>query len=217
MHAVFIRLNTLLLLLLVLMAAAIIAILATRSSAGPLDPPGPVGSTMRTLSDLVPAWDQTLTSTGCGSERWTCVLGSAAVLDNETGLVWEQAPSGTPVTWPQAITGCQALDVGNRLGWRLPSNEELRSLADGATQHLPAGHPFTGIHATSPSDIYWSSTTEVDDLTHAEAVTFFVAGGTVGSSRPAHSSAGAFAAVGASTVNRCPVPRLDRGRRAAVN
>jgi hypothetical protein len=152
---------------------------ARATVAGPLDPPGPVGSTMRTLGDLVPAWDQTLTSSGgCTSQRFTCVLGGAAALDSETGLVWEKAPSGTPVTWAQAISGCQSVVVGTRLGWRLPSSEELRSLADGATLNLPVGHPFVGIPASSPADLYWSSTTQVDDATRAEAVSFFVAAGT---------------------------------------
>jgi parallel beta-helix repeat protein len=48
------RFNTFLLLLLVLMAAAIIAILATRSSAGPLDPPGPPSSTLPLVEPRTP-------------------------------------------------------------------------------------------------------------------------------------------------------------------
>lgn len=45
MHLVANRFHTLLLVLLVLMGGTIIAILATRASGGPLDPPGPPGST----------------------------------------------------------------------------------------------------------------------------------------------------------------------------
>lgn len=48
------RANTLLLVLLVLMAAAIIAMLASRAYGGPLDPPGPPASTMKTLDQIEP-------------------------------------------------------------------------------------------------------------------------------------------------------------------
>ena len=55
------RFNTLLLMLLVLMAGTIIAILATRSSAGPLDPAGPVASTLPQVEPRSPippvGWD----------------------------------------------------------------------------------------------------------------------------------------------------------------
>jgi hypothetical protein len=80
------RVNTLLLVLLVLMAGAIIAILATRASGGPLDPPGPPATTMHTLDDTAPVWDQRLNSTngspgvlgatpaGCDSDRFKCVM-----------------------------------------------------------------------------------------------------------------------------------------------
>jgi hypothetical protein len=48
------RVNTLLLVLLVLMAGTIIAIVATRSFAGPLDPPGPPASTLPQVEPRMP-------------------------------------------------------------------------------------------------------------------------------------------------------------------
>lgn len=79
----------------------------------------------------VPSWNQILPA----NTRFIVLtnMGNAAVLDNETGLVWEQSPSITsfPWTWngtTSAATHCNALTTGGRLGWRLPSLQELASL-----------------------------------------------------------------------------------------
>src|SRR5687767_4175279 len=37
-----------------------------------------------------------------------------AVLDRETGLVWEQSPSATTRTWVDAYSHCNVETVGNR-------------------------------------------------------------------------------------------------------
>src|SRR5262249_43113868 len=57
-------------------------------------------------------------------------FGSEAVFDKETGRVWEQSPSTSPVSWFDALSHCYALEVGRRKGWRLPTIEELASLVD---------------------------------------------------------------------------------------
>lgn len=80
----------------------------------------------------------------------------AAVLDKETQLVWERSPSGRLI-WPIAIQSCYGKNVGGRMGWRLPTVEELTSLVDPSTSdHLPAGHPFNNVIVGDP---YWSATT----------------------------------------------------------
>lgn len=152
------------------LAVALIATLARAIQAGPLDPPGPVSSTMKTLADLVPAWHRTLDSSGCGSARWNCVMGGAAVLDNETGLVWETTPTNTTgESWFAAQDSCQSASTGNRFGWRLPAAEELLSLRDSSTlDGLPTGHPFQGFHGSGS----WSSTAAPDDEHYAVRVMF---------------------------------------------
>ena len=92
--------------------------------AGELEPPtGPPGPTMKTLDEIPPTWSQVLPA----SERFELVMGGQAVLDKETGLVWEQSPDGTfylPGTI--ALEGsCTAKTVGGRKGWRAPTTEEL--------------------------------------------------------------------------------------------
>lgn len=87
-----------------------------------------------------------------------------AVMDRETGLVWEQSPNMDTHDWFGALSYCNNLTVGNRMGWRLPTLQELASLLDPSVPipgpALAAGHPFSNVQSSS----YWSATTysEVD-------------------------------------------------------
>jgi hypothetical protein len=104
-----------------------------------------------------PAWDQSLPV----ATRFVVLTnwGSQAVLDKETGLVWERSPSLTLSTWHQARLACTGRTTGNRRGWRLPSIPELTSLVDPSVAPpgptLPLGHPFP----TVQSAFYWSAST----------------------------------------------------------
>ena len=115
-----------------------------------------------------PSWDQTLPS----STRFIVLsnMSSQAVLDRETGLVWEQSPSTSTFVWssPADVTltaawHCNTLVVGNRKGWRLPTVQELASLIDPSVAFpgptLPAGHPFTNVQTGVQTARYWSVTT----------------------------------------------------------
>jgi hypothetical protein len=79
-----------------------------------------------------------------------------AVLDRETGLVWELSPAKDTLDWNGAQDHCLNRTTGGRKGWRLPSVHELTSLVDpsipppGPT--LRAGHPFTNVQSSR----YWS-------------------------------------------------------------
>lgn len=99
---------------------------------------------------------------------------NAAVLDNETGLVWAQSPETQPdpalsPTWLQAMTTCNVRTVGGRFGWRLPTIQELATLLDPAVPPpgptLPPGHPFGNVRRT----VYWSATTRITNADHAYA------------------------------------------------
>ena len=123
----------------------------------------------------VPSWDQTLPS----ATRFIVLsnFGGQAVLDRETGLVWERAPDAVKRTWSNAVVHCQRRELGNRQGWRLPSIHEIRSLADTSqvAPALPAGHPFTGVRF-APDDTYWSMTTDVLTAVRVYTFTFNLAG-----------------------------------------
>jgi Protein of unknown function (DUF1566) len=121
-------------------------------------------------------WDQVLPV----AQRFVVLaaFNNEAVLDKETGLVWEKAPSPVPVdTWTTARGDCAVKSIGTRKGWRLPSVIELSSLVYPATisnPTLPTGHPFTNVQTA----IYWSATTEAENVTFAWVVAF--SDGTVG-------------------------------------
>jgi hypothetical protein len=129
--------------------------------AGSLDPSGPPAPTMKTLDQIPPTWDRKLAANdgpdSCNSSRFTCVMGGAAVRDNETGLVWEQSPANTNNSWFDAISHCATRQVAGRRGWHLAMLEQLTSLGEFNPNGsgLPVGHPFNA----SSSAFYWSATT----------------------------------------------------------
>jgi len=101
---------------------------------------------------------------------------NAAVLDKETGLVWERSPAQTG-SWSAARSLCANLTTGNRRGWRLPSLHELQSLVepsmDPTMLSLPLLHPFSNLQLTG----YWSATKEVENPNFAWWVSFMGGGG----------------------------------------
>ena len=108
-----------------------------------------------------PSWDQKLqcdTTATCPRFVVLSNWGGAAVLDRETGLVWDKTPGGTAQTYGPAVLECHRSRVGGRGGWRIPSIQELGSLIDGTQTfpYLPAGHPF-GVFAAG--SYFWSGTT----------------------------------------------------------
>lgn len=112
-------------------------------------------------ADDGPSWSQQLRCDADGHcPRFTVLpkFDNAAVLDNETGLVWEQSPSPDVFTWGRARLRCNQLATGGRAGWRLPTVQELGSLVDPAVSvpiSLPPGHPFANVVPF----LYWSATT----------------------------------------------------------
>lgn len=126
--------------------------------AGNLQPSGPPGPTMKTLDQIPPTWSVTYQCVDSNSScpRFQLVMNGAAVLDKETGLVWEQAPSLGTNSWQNADLECRDNQIAGRLGWRLPSVEELASLVDTSATNpaLAPGNPFSGVSL----DHYWTST-----------------------------------------------------------
>jgi hypothetical protein len=123
--------------------------------AGDLNPPGPPAPTMKPLDETPGSWHRILPVV----ERFKLVMGDAAVLDKETGLVWERSPDTTVRNWPDSVVHCFTMQLGGRKGWRLPTVEELASLVDSGPINpaLPYGHPFLNVQNYS----YWSATTDV--------------------------------------------------------
>jgi len=113
-----------------------------------------------------PSWDQQLPA----AQRFIVLANwnNEAVLDRETGLVWQKTPDANSVVFtPEFIHDdyasgqCVKLKVGGRYGWHLPSIQELYSLIDDSQPSgLPSGNPFV----ISGSSGFWSSTTAFNDF-----------------------------------------------------
>ena len=95
-----------------------------------------------------------------GPERFELVMNNEAVLDRNTGLVWQRDTSATKYNWNDALEYCYLLEIGGRKAWRLPTIHELLTLIDLSQSDpaLPSGHSFTNAKSSG----YWSSTTIPD-------------------------------------------------------
>jgi hypothetical protein len=110
-------------------------------------------------------WDTNYPS----ATRFTTAF-TGAVLDKNTGLVWEQAPSTMSTNQTDATSYCINKNVGGTRGWRLPSVPELTSLIDPSlpAPFVPASI-FTGVYL----GWYWSATSSDGTLGRAWYVLFF--------------------------------------------
>jgi hypothetical protein len=121
-----------------------------------------------------PAWDQTLactTITTCPRFIVLSNMNSEAVLDRETGLVWERSQDTTARPWQSAQDHCNQRTVFNRKGWRLPTIQELASLVDPSAPlppTIPPGHPFSVPLLSN----HWSATTSATSANLAWIVGF---------------------------------------------
>lgn len=145
------------------------------------NPSSPAGSPRplaMSTSSTGSSWHQTLP----GSTRFLVLsnMGDVAVLDRETGLVWERAPVRTATSWAGAQASCATSRRGGRMGWRLPSTSELMSLIDpsviGASEPaLPPGHPFGvggNFGGVQTDSYYWTATADTTQTGLAWIVRF---------------------------------------------
>ncbi len=108
----------------------------------------------------LPTWDKKID----GTNRFKVLSAFAgeAVLDKETGLVWEKTAS-LPGNWRTSLRFCALQNTGGRMGWRLPALEELLTLVDPtqSTPALPAGAPFQSVLGNA----FWTANLEESDPT----------------------------------------------------
>jgi hypothetical protein len=118
------------------------------------------------------SWDRRINS---AQQRFKVLteFNSEAVLDRETGLVWERRPSMDAMVWSNARMFCAQKAVGGRGGWRLPSFSELATLVDPSVTstavRLPTGHPFLDVQPAT----YWSVTPVAEEPGFAFVVFFY--------------------------------------------
>ena len=87
------------------------------------------------------------------------VSGNKVVVDNNTGLVWEQSPSSSEYIWENRATHCNELNSSNYCGintWRVPTSLELLTIADSSGNPAVNTTVFTDMPTTDQSD-FWAS------------------------------------------------------------
>jgi hypothetical protein len=106
-----------------------------------------------TMRDVAQAWSIKFAN----QRRFVYVLDGEAILDYETGLVWQRAPLATTYIFEHTTIQCAAKIIGGRAGWRMPTLSELRSLVDVTQQNpaLPSGHPFV---VPAGAAYFWTTT-----------------------------------------------------------
>jgi hypothetical protein len=86
------------------------------------------------------------------------------VLDNNTGLMWQQTIPTLTHTWGEAVSYCNNLTYASYIDWRLPTPKELLTIVNPAidTSYFPG----------TPSNYFWSSSTLVGITSGAWIVYF---------------------------------------------
>jgi len=96
--------------------------------------------------------------------------GDGTVMDNGTGLMWQQEVDDLwRKDWEAALAYCESLDLAGHTDWRLPDVKELRSLVDN-TRHDPAID--TTYFPDANSSYYWTSSTYTQSPSYAWRVLF---------------------------------------------
>jgi len=135
---------------------------------------GSGGGATSAAGNFTMRWD----TRNASASRFTVLtdFGGAAVRDNNTGLVWEQAPT-TMATWTDARLLCIDKAVGGTRGWRLPSVSELASLIDPSLPAPFVPAVFTGVEQMAP---YWSATANADSTSATSKLSVSLQDGKVG-------------------------------------
>ena len=102
-----------------------------------------------------------------------CPSGKEVRIDNQTGLMWVQAPTSIVYTWANALIAPAIPDTYcGYTDWRLPTVNELASLLN-QRQGIPAAwlklQGFTNVQAND----YWSSTSYAGYPSYAWSVNMY--------------------------------------------
>jgi hypothetical protein len=100
------------------------------------------------------------------------VSGNGTVIDQVTGLMWQRSDGGE-MTYANAITYCQTLDLAGYADWALPQSAELFGILDHDR------NPALNITAfpTTAAEYWWSANAQVNDPARVWVVN---AGGGIG-------------------------------------
>ncbi|HKJ40855.1 MAG TPA: DUF1566 domain-containing protein [Sunxiuqinia sp.] len=95
--------------------------------------------------------------------------GNGTVTDKASGLMWQKADNGTAISWDDALSYAETLDLAGYGDWRLPNAKELQSIVDynrspattnsAAIDPLFQCTPITDEGGNTNYGFYWTGTT----------------------------------------------------------
>ena len=88
------------------------------------------------------------------------VNGNGTVTDQVTGLVWQQTDGGE-MTYANAITYCQNLELAGYTDWKLPSRQQLFQHRRSRSQSRAEHHRLS----VTTAEYWWSPNAQVNDST----------------------------------------------------
>ncbi|MBR6244916.1 DUF1566 domain-containing protein [bacterium] len=111
----------------------------------------------------------------CTAQSFTVqtISSQKVVLDNNTGLMWQQTAPSTTYTWEEAKTYCSNLTYAGYSDWRLPSPVEFHTISDNG-RYAPAFNTTYFPNITdSDSSRFWTSQERKADTTKAYYVRYY--------------------------------------------
>ncbi len=107
----------------------------------------------------------------CTPQNFTVqtISSQKVVLDNNTGLMWQQTIPTSTYTWANAVSYCENLEYAGYTDWRLPTPKELLTIVDNS-RYKPVID--TTYFPNTPSSYFWSSSTHAYDTNDAWLVDF---------------------------------------------
>ena len=114
---------------------------------------------------------QYATQSKCTPQSFTVqtISSQKVVLDNNTGLMWQQTISSSTYTWGNAVSDCSSLTYAGYSDWRLPTPQELLTIVDNS-RYNPAID--TTYFQGTPSEYFWCAPTYVRNTDYAWGVHF---------------------------------------------
>ncbi|MGD8456142.1 MAG: DUF1566 domain-containing protein [Anaerolineales bacterium] len=97
---------------------------------------------------------------------------NGTVIDQSTGLVWQQGDSGEGMGWGDALNYCESLTLAGQDDWRLPNAKELQYIVDyergpdasnsAAIDPIFSASSIVNEAGQTDYPFYWTSTTHAD-------------------------------------------------------
>ena len=103
------------------------------------------------------------------------ISGDNIVVDNNTGLMWQQTPPETTYTWENAISYCDDLTYAGYDDWRLPSPKEFHTISDNGRYSPAFDTTYFPSITNSDSSLFWTSYECKSNTSSAYYVTYDIA------------------------------------------